>query len=78
MTDDPYPDGTGNHPDDQQQAIEACQHAAGRSQNGDLAPVGRSLHDEAQVAVERAEHDDTPHAGTARNGIRLLSDIPKR
>jgi predicted HTH domain antitoxin len=45
--------------DDQQQAVEACQHAADALQNGDLSR-GRSLLDEARAAVERADHDDTP------------------
>jgi hypothetical protein len=60
MTDDfHHPDGTEDRSDDEQQAVEACQHAADALSNGDLAR-GRSLLDEAQAAVERAEHDDTP------------------
>jgi hypothetical protein len=45
--------------DNHQQAVEACQHAADALANGDLAR-GQSLLDEAQAAVERAHHDDTP------------------
>jgi hypothetical protein len=60
MTDDSYhPDSAEDRSDDQQQAVEACQHAVDALRNGDLAR-GRSLLDEAARAVERAQHDDTP------------------
>jgi hypothetical protein len=60
MTDDFHQhDDTENRSEDQQQAVEACQHAADALANGDLSR-GRSLLDEARAAVERAEHDDTP------------------
>jgi hypothetical protein len=60
MTDDTHhPTDAEDRSDDHQHAVEACQHAADALANGDLAR-GRSLLDEAQAAVERAEHDDTP------------------
>jgi hypothetical protein len=60
MTDDSHhPADAEDRSDDHQQAIEACQHAADALANNDLAR-GRSLVAEAQAAVERAEHDDTP------------------
>jgi hypothetical protein len=59
MINDTYPDGTENGPDDQQRAVEACEHAADALSNGDLSR-GRSLLDEARAAVERVQYDDTP------------------
>jgi hypothetical protein len=60
MTDDiHYPDDAKNRSNDHQQAVKACQHAVDALANGDLSR-GRSLLAEAQAAVERAEHDDTP------------------
>jgi predicted HTH domain antitoxin len=53
------PGDTEDSPEDQQQAIEACQHAADALSTGDLSR-GRSLLNEAVRAVERAQHDDTP------------------
>jgi hypothetical protein len=61
MTDEPetIPDDAEDRSEDHQQAVEATQHAVDALSNGDLAR-GRSLLDEAQAAVERTEHDDTP------------------
>jgi hypothetical protein len=62
MTDDSYhPDSAEDRSADQQQAVEACQHALDALSNGDFSR-GRSLLDEARAAVERAEHDDTEQA----------------
>lgn len=60
MTDDihHFTDDTEDCSEDHQQAVEACQHAVDALRIGDLSR-GRSLLDEAQAAVERAEHDDT-------------------
>ena len=52
-------DNAEHRSDDQQQAVEACQHAADALSNGDLSR-GRSLLDEAARATERAQHNDTP------------------
>lgn len=60
MTDDSHhPDDAEDRSEHHQQAVEATQHALDALSNGDLAR-GRSLLDEAQAAVERVEHDDTP------------------
>jgi hypothetical protein len=60
MTDNSHhPADAEDHSDDEQQAVEACQHADDALHNGDLSRA-RSLLDEARAAVERAEHDDTP------------------
>ena len=62
MTDDTYHStDVEDRSNDQQQAVEACQHAADALSNGDLSR-GRSLLDEAARAVERAQHDDTEQA----------------
>ena len=42
--------------DNHQQAVEACQHALDALHGGDLARA-QSLLDEAQTAVEHAQHD---------------------
>lgn len=44
--------------DDHQHAREACQHAIDALSNGN-PPRARSLLDEAQTAVERAQHDES-------------------
>jgi len=62
MTDDTHhPDDPENQPDDHQQAIEACEHAADALRGGDLFRA-RSLLDEASTAVVRAQHDDMGQA----------------
>jgi len=62
MTDDIHHlNDTENQTDDHQQAIEACQHAVDALHGGDLSRA-RALLDEAQVAVERAQHDGTGQA----------------
>lgn len=59
MTDDSHhPGDTEDRSKDQQQAVEACQHAVDALRSGDLSRA-HSLLDEALTAVERAEHDDT-------------------
>lgn len=58
MIDDTYySDDAEDRSDDQQQAVEACQHAAYALANGDLSHA-RLLLDEARAAVERAQYDD--------------------
>ena len=62
MTDDTHhPDDAENQPDDHQQAIVACEHAADALRGGDLSRA-RSLLDEASTAVVRAQHDDMGQA----------------
>jgi hypothetical protein len=59
MTDTHHPADAEDRSEDQQQAVEACQHAADAFHGGDLSRA-HSLLDEARAAVERAQHDDTP------------------
>ena len=60
MTDDTsFPWQRGDHPDDHQQAPEACEHAADALRNGDLT-YAQTLLDEASTAVERAQPGETP------------------
>ena len=48
-------------PSDHQHAVEVCEHAIDALQNGDLGNA-HTLLDEAQEAVERAQHDGTEQA----------------
>ncbi|GAA0454203.1 hypothetical protein MUK72_17615 (plasmid) [Halococcus dombrowskii] len=60
MTDDIFlPDSVGDRLCDQQQAIEACEHALDALDGGDLSRA-HALLDKARAAVERAQHDATP------------------
>lgn len=52
---------TEPHPDDHQQAVEACEHALDTLHNGDLART-QTLLDEARAAVERAQYDESGQA----------------
>lgn len=62
MTDDTHPPTDAeDRSADHQQAVEACHHAVDALHGGDLSHA-RALLDEAQAAVERAQHDDAEQA----------------
>ena len=62
MSDDIHPTNDAEtRSDDHQRAIEACEHAADALHDGRL-PHAQALLDEAQAAVERAQHDGTEQA----------------
>jgi hypothetical protein len=62
MTDDTHHSADAeDRSDDQQQAVEACQHALDALDGGDLSRA-RSLLDEARAAVDRAQYDDSGQA----------------
>ena len=62
MSDDiHHPPDAEDRSDDHQHAREACEHALDALHGGDLSRA-HALLDEAQAAVERAQHDDTEQA----------------
>ena len=62
MTDDTHHSADAeDRSDDQQQAVEACQHAVDALHGDDLSRA-RSLLDEARAAVESAQHDESGQA----------------
>jgi hypothetical protein len=62
MTDDTHHSADAeDRSDDQQQAVEACQHAVD-ALHGDDLPRARSLLDEARAAVDRAQYGDSGQA----------------
>ena len=63
MTDDTHrPDDVEDRSnEDHQNTVEACEHALGALENGDLVHA-RNLLDEAQASIKRPQHDETQQA----------------